>query len=172
MYSLGFSVNLAPLYTALNKIGDPVRKDYVVRNMLQAVAEDTKTSIMRKTPVKTGRLRSSWELHVIHLPGVSMALISNRVSYSAAVEEGTVPHIIRPRNRMVLHWSSAFIGPLRRGVSRNSMAVGHFARVVHHPGTRGAHMVQNTITRDFPGIVRKASRFVRDIYLRPSPGLI
>ena len=170
MYSLGFNVNLAPLYRALNKIGDPVRKSYVERAVLQAVAEDTKTVIMRKTPVKTGRLRSAWELHMIHLPGLSMALISNSVSYAAYVEEGTAPHIIRPRNRMALHWSSRFIGPLQRG-SRQSRTVGHFARVVHHPGTRGRHMVSSTVSREFPGIVRKAGRIIRDVYLRPSPSL-
>lgn len=57
----------------------------------------------------------------------------NKIGYAAAVEFGTAPHIIRPRNAKVLAWGGARTlgGRLRKGARATS-----FARLVHHPGTK------------------------------------
>lgn len=55
------------------------------------------------------------------------------VGYAAAVERGTGPHVIRPRNKRALAWggSRRLSGQLRSGARAT-----HFATVVHHPGTK------------------------------------
>jgi len=75
------------------------------------------------SPVDTGRLRASirgefsrgWTLRPRYT-------VSSDVEYAAMVNDGTRPHIIRPRNAQVLRFQV------------NGRTV--FARVVHHPGTR------------------------------------
>jgi len=61
------------------------------------------------------------------------AQVVARAPYSAPVEFGTRPHIIRPKNRKVLAWGGErrLTGRLKAG----SQAT-HFATIVHHPGTR------------------------------------
>jgi hypothetical protein len=55
------------------------------------------------------------------------------VGYAQAVEFGSRPHVIRPRNRKVLAWggSRRLSGNLRSGAGATS-----FAMVVNHPGTQ------------------------------------
>lgn len=55
------------------------------------------------------------------------------VGYAGAVELGTRPHEIRPRNARVLAWGGqrTLGGRLRSGQRPD-----HFAMRVHHPGTR------------------------------------
>ena len=61
------------------------------------------------------------------------AEIIARTPYAAAVEFGSKPHIIRPRFKKVLAW-----GGQRRLTGRLSSGSRptHFAKLVHHPGTR------------------------------------
>lgn len=61
--------------------------------------------------VASGRLGETWE-------------IVSPMPYSRFVDEGTRPHMIYPRNASVLHWEDAD-------------GAHHFAKAVHHPGTRG-----------------------------------
>lgn len=58
---------------------------------------------------------------------------TKEVGYAAAVEFGTAAHDIVPRNRKVLAWggSRRQSGSLRKGAKAT-----HFAKKVHHPGTR------------------------------------
>lgn len=71
----------------------------------------------------TGRLRSSGKVSYSSLFGFRpKATIVFTVDYAAAVNDGTRPHIIRPRNASVL-----------RFVVGGRVV---YARVVHHPGTR------------------------------------
>lgn len=60
-----------------------------------------------------------------------------QVGYAAAVEFGTRPHIIRPRNAKVLAWGGPRTLGGRLRVSGGVQArPTHFAKLVHHPGTR------------------------------------
>ena len=63
----------------------------------------------------------------------TMAIVEARTPYAAAVELGAKPHIIRPRNRKALAW-----GGTRRlsGTLASGSKPTHFARLVHHPGSR------------------------------------
>ena len=74
-------------------------------------------------PVDTGRLRASGKIQYSGLFSFRpKATIIFDVDYAAAVNDGTRPHEIRPRNAQALRFR---IGG--RVV---------YARVVHHPGTR------------------------------------
>lgn len=61
------------------------------------------------------------------------AIIEARTPYAAAVEFGTKPHVIRPRKAKVLAWGGTrrLSGTLAKGSSPT-----HFAREVHHPGSK------------------------------------
>lgn len=61
------------------------------------------------------------------------AFVEARTSYAATVELGSKPHIIRPKRAKVLAW-----GGVRRlsGTLASGSAPTHFARLVHHPGTK------------------------------------
>jgi hypothetical protein len=58
------------------------------------------------------------------------------VSYASYVVDGTVPHLIQPRNVQALHWT----GP-------NGSV---FAKVVHHPGTRPDDFAARALTPLIP----------------------
>jgi hypothetical protein len=61
------------------------------------------------------------------------ATVEARTPYAATVELGSKPHIIRPKKAKVLAW-----GGTRRlsGTLATGSAPTHFARLVHHPGTK------------------------------------
>jgi len=74
-------------------------------------------------PVRTGRLRSSIraeEPRIFSLRG--SVKVGSDLEYAAFVNDGTRPHIIRPRRAQVLRFT----------VGGRTV----FAKVVHHPGTR------------------------------------
>jgi hypothetical protein len=74
-------------------------------------------------PVDTGRLRASIRLERRSILGFrNRWTIGSDVVYAPWVNDGTRPHIIRPKNAKVLAFKSG-----GRTV---------FAKVVHHPGTR------------------------------------
>jgi hypothetical protein len=63
----------------------------------------------------------------------SSAKVDARTPYAATGEFGSRPHVIRPRNAKVLAWG----GPRRlTGRLRKGGKATHFARIVHHPGTK------------------------------------
>lgn len=61
------------------------------------------------------------------------ATVEARTPYAASEELGSKPHIIRPRKAKVLAW-----GGVRRlsGTLAKGSKPDHFAKLVHHPGTR------------------------------------
>lgn len=74
-------------------------------------------------PVDTGRLRASIRVERRSVLGLRMRwTIGSDVEYAPMVNDGTRPHVIRPKNAKVLRFK----------VGGQTV----FARVVHHPGTR------------------------------------
>jgi hypothetical protein len=83
-------------------------------------------------PVRTGRLRSSIraeEPRFFSLRG--KVTVGSDLEYAAMVNDGTRPHIIRPRSAQVLRFK----------VGGRTV----FARVVHHPGTKGTHFLDRAL---------------------------
>ena len=74
-------------------------------------------------PVDTGRLRASIRVERRSFFGLRQRwTVGSDVEYAPMVNDGTKPHIIRPKRAQVLRFK----------VGGKTV----FARVVHHPGTR------------------------------------
>lgn len=55
--------------------------------------------------------------------------LSHGVKYGKYLEEGTPPHIIRPKNKKALYWRGA----------------AHPVKKVNHPGTKGYPVIEDTL---------------------------
>lgn len=83
-------------------------------------------------PVDTGRLRASIRADPPRIFSLRGSLtVGSDLEYAAAVNDGSRPHVIRPRRAQVLRF--------RVG----GQVV--FAKVVNHPGTRGTHFLDKAL---------------------------
>ncbi len=110
---------------ALGRAPDDMLREVGVRAVYEA-----KQFVHRRTGNlgRTIRLGSRSATHVeVRAGGV------NQVGYAAAVEFGSRPHIIVPRNAKVLAWGGnrTLGGRLRKGSQATN-----FARKVNHPGSK------------------------------------
>jgi HK97 gp10 family phage protein len=90
-----------------------------VKRAVDRTRIDVQNEARRRAPVNTGRLRSSI---VSRAEGSGRSVgyvIGTNVSYAAAVEYGTSPHVIKPVNKRALYWPGA----------------AHPVAQVNHPGT-------------------------------------
>lgn len=93
------------------------------RRELEIAARQVMNRAKVLCPVDTGRLRASIRIESRRTFAFrSVFTVGSDVEYAGFVNDGTRPHIIRPRNAQALRFR---VGG--RVV---------FARVVHHPGTR------------------------------------
>lgn len=102
--------------------------------MLQAVArwQELVGPLMvreaqRLTPIRTGKTRASWFAETRG----STIRIGSRSPIAVYLNNGTRPHIIRPLGKKALRF---YVG---------GKAV--FAKLVHHPGTKGQRMLQRAL---------------------------
>lgn len=112
-----------PLLARLHAIGEP-------RPVLRVLQLETQREAKLLVHVRTGYLRRNI------VPGQisgNHATVEARTPYAATVELGSRAHVIRPRKAKVLAW-----GGTRRlsGTLASGSKPTHFARIVHHPGTR------------------------------------
>lgn len=89
-----------------------------------------------RVPRKTGNLDRTIRVGDVDEQNQSVTILAggtSNVGYARYVEEGTAPHIIRPKAKKALAWGGArrLSGSLRKGAKATS-----FAKVVNHPGTR------------------------------------
>lgn len=95
------------------------------------VARQVEERAKQLAPVDTGRLRGSITVRpFVGLRGPSVR-VSADVSYATFVENGTRPHVIRPRTKRALKFK----------VGGRTV----YARVVHHPGTRAVHFMSRAV---------------------------
>jgi hypothetical protein len=100
-------------------------RDIIIHGVAYAKAEvPRKTANLART-IRPGRITAD--------SGELVAGGTQNVGYARYVEQGTRPHIIRPRNKKALAW-----GGQRRlsGSLRSGSKPDHFATIVHHPGTK------------------------------------
>ncbi|MFD8667079.1 HK97 gp10 family phage protein [Streptomyces microflavus] len=100
-----------------------------VKRAVERTRIDVQNEARRRAPVDTGRLRSSI---VSRAEGAGRSLgyvVGTNVNYAAAVEYGTAPHVIVPKNGKALYWPGA-----RHPVAR-----------VNHPGTRAQPFLRPAI---------------------------
>lgn len=122
------------------------------RPVLRTLQIDTVREAKLLVPRKTGHLGRSI------VPGVltpTHAQVEARTPYAVFVERGTRPHDIRPRKAKVLAWGG--VRRLSGALARGSSAT-HFAKLVHHPGTRAKPYLEPA--------ARKAVGHVKDVIVR------
>lgn len=116
---------LAALERRLKAIGD-------TKAALRALQIATISEAQKRAPRKTGHLQRSIR------PGRvtdDFAIVEAKTPYAAAVEFGTKPHVIRPKNRKALAWAGPG-GTRLSGRRRTNSGRLTFAAKVNHPGTR------------------------------------
>lgn len=100
-------------------------KSDVDRFALPKVRSTTRRVLNRSAilcPVDTGRLRASGRMKVVVTARGPRGKVEYPVKYAAAVEDGSAPHVIKPRRRKAL-----------RFVVGGQVV---YATSVRHPGTR------------------------------------
>lgn len=101
---------------------------------IPAIAIELRTALKISSPVDTARLRSS-----IDVVSSGNKLIVTMVDYGKFIEFGTLPHIIRPKNKKALSWKGA----------------AHPVKMVRHPGTRPNPFIRTTVRRKLPHIIMR-----------------
>lgn len=135
-----------------------IRSDAGDRAMMQALGRAVASEAIHRAPRKTGTLQQSIK---VENPTDDSVTIQVQAAYGVFVEEGTRPHIIRPRYRKALRFAATAAGQRLSGSARRGAAV-IFARVVHHPGTR-AQPYLIPAARD---VVQRSGIVVSDIVAR------
>jgi phage gpG-like protein len=94
------------------------------KDAMQRVVLQGESLMKRETPVKTGALRRSITSRVER--GGDRGIIGTNLKYARAVNDGSKPHIIRPKRAKAL-----------------KTPYGYF-KVVRHPGTKARMFVEHT----------------------------
>ena len=81
--------------------------------------------LMRNSPVDHGLLKS-WFLESL---SSDEAVIKSPAEYAQWVNDGTQPYTITPTSKKALYWEGA----------------DHPVKVVHHPGIKGRHFVEDSL---------------------------
>jgi hypothetical protein len=117
-------------------------------------------------PGNTGAYRRAWDVRVV---GDNVVAIANRSGHAIYVEEDTKAHRIEPIRASILRWRVAagrvsaarasrvytVTKAMRKRVAAGKAKAGDwiFAKVVHHPGTRGQHVLQRSLNETAPRLL-------------------
>lgn len=102
------------------------------RRELETAARQVLNRAKVLAPVDTGRLRASIRIEARRTATLrSKFVIGSDVFYAPYVNDGTRPHIIRPRTKQALRFR----------VGGRTV----FAKVVHHPGTRARPFLDDAL---------------------------
>lgn len=115
--------------------------------------------VQKRTPKDTGLLQKSISSHIEPAGrlGVS-AIIGTPLNYALPVELGSKPHDILPKNGKALHF-------MMRGIPV-------FAKVIHHPGSKGAFMFQKSFDANIAQIQDDFYKFVDYVIAKIASGAV
>lgn len=116
---------------------------------LPEIARRAQNELVITCPVDTGRLKNS-----IKIIPYGKGLLIKMVDYGALVEFGTPPHIIKPKDKDVLHWHkqkgrTQHSHPHSKGMGKDAF----FSKEVKHPGTRPNPFVRTMINTKLRQII-------------------
>lgn len=97
------------------------------------IARRIQNELIQVCPVDTGRLKNS-----IKVIATNEGILIGMVEYGKFIEFGTVPHIIKPKDKKALHWGGKD-GPI--------------VKQVKHPGTRPNPFIRNTLMNKLKNII-------------------
>ena len=103
-------------------------------NAIERIAFEMKQELQIACPVDTSFLRNSITYEII-----DGEIIFSMVGYGKYVEYGTLPHIIKAKNKKALSWKGG----------------DHPVKSVRHPGTAPQPFIRNTFRRKLLGLVMK-----------------
>ena len=121
MASFTIDINTSDLTTRLS----PDRLTQAKQKGLEYSSQELIRVLMRNSPVDHGLLKS-WFLDSL---SSDEAVIKSPAEYAKWVNDGTQPYTITPTSKKALYWEGA----------------DHPVRVVHHPGIRGRHFVEDSL---------------------------
>lgn len=104
------------------------------------VQKYAKANLTANCSVDTGYLRNSINTKVSTWEGV----VSTNVAYAKIVEDGSKPHIIRPKNKKFLYWKGA----------------SHPVKQVRHPGSKGKPYMAPALEKEFPNFIKQLEKAV------------
>lgn len=102
---------------------------------MEGVSNDFMNVLVKTVPVDTGNLKNQIEVEILPNGGGVISM----PEYGKFVEFGTIPHIIRPKNKKALYWKGAK----------------HPVKAAHHPGTRPQPFIRNAIGTQLRQIIIK-----------------
>ena len=123
--------------SALEKLSPDKMKEAQSQGMSYA-AQETVRVLMQNSPVDHGLLKS-W---FIESMTDSEAHIRTPAEYARYVNDGTRPHIIEPKGIGLFHAGQQ----LTKGAALYWEGADHPVRRVHHPGIKGQHFVEKSIS--------------------------
>ena len=97
----------------------------------------------RRGPGRTGNMGRKWFAR----PQGTRIITGNTTDYAFHVERGTRPHVIQPRDKMVLAWRSGGRGAASSFAGGVTTNPDMFAAKVFHPGTKGQFIFRDTLKR-------------------------
>ena len=114
----------------------------LVKNTLYGIETEAK----RNCPVDTGRLRGSITTNIT---GKMSGETGTNISYATAVEYGTRPHTIKPKDKQALHWKEG-----------NTDV---FAKEVHHPGTKAKPFFEPAVKKNEDKLDKDLAKLIERI---------
>ena len=121
MASFTIDINTSDLTTRLS----PDKLTQAKQKGLEYSSQELIRVLMRNSPVDHGLLKS-WFLDSL---SSDEAVIKSPAEYAEWVNDGTQPYTITPTSKKALYWEGA----------------DHPVKVVHHPGIRGRHFVEDSL---------------------------
>ena len=121
MASFTIDINTSDLTTRLS----PDKLTQAKQKGLEYSSQELIRVLMRNSPVDHGLLKS-W---FVESMTSDEAVIKSPAEYAEWVNDGTHPYTITPTSKKALYWEGA----------------DHPVRVVHHPGIRGRHFVEDSL---------------------------
>ena len=121
MASFTIDINTSDLTTRLS----PDKLSQAKQKGLEYSSQELIRVLMRNSPVDHGLLKS-WFLDSL---SSDEAVIKSPAEYAQWVNDGTQPYTITPTSKKALYWEGA----------------DHPVRVVHHPGIKGRHFVEDSL---------------------------
>jgi len=109
----------------------------ILDKAMPGIAIELAGELKIKTPADTGRLRNS-----IKIKSNKNGLVITMANYGKFVEFGTLPHIIKPKNKKALSWKGAK----------------HPMKMIKHPGNRPNPFIRTTLRQKLPNIISKHLR--------------
>ena len=119
--SFTIDINTSDLTTRLS----PDKLTQAKQKGLEYSSQELIRVLMRNSPVDHGLLKS-W---FVESMTSDEAVIKSPAEYAEWVNDGTQPYTITPTSKKALYWEGA----------------DHPVRVVHHPGIKGRHFVEDSL---------------------------